>query len=304
MALPEEDEPNPEIDPESPPPPKVLPFVPRQAPDWLTGPGDDVRSAAEVEREAAENPPIALPEPVLLRPAGAKAGPVSETSPGERAAARGDEGEEAEPKATETSAQRTAPSPPAVWAAAASSLPVPKLALPSEPEKVEEDDEDEDAARRMPADNLPGGKEDRQVVAATPALAPLREPWWLIALDALRSDLRVQIGAAVGIICLAVVGYLTWPQGVDATPLSRIRRHPAEYDGRTVVVRGRVGDDVFTVGSGWAFFLTQGRDTIVAFTRTQAPRPHESVTVKGQVSTGFLDGMARQALFEDASAAK
>jgi hypothetical protein len=71
-----------------------------------------------------------------------------------------------------------------------------------------------------------------------------------------------------------------------------------------VTVRGRVGEDVFAVGAGWAFYLVQGRDTIVVFTRIQAPKPHEVITVKGQVSTGFLDGVPRQALFEDATTAK
>jgi hypothetical protein len=48
----------------------------------------------------------------------------------------------------------------------------------------------------------------------------------------------------------------------------------------------------------------QGRDTIVAFARARAPQPHEVLTVKGQVSTGFLDGLPRQALFEDSSGLK
>ena len=50
--------------------------------------------------------------------------------------------------------------------------------------------------------------------------------------------------------------------------------------------------------------LVQGRDTIVVFTRTQMPTAHAVVTVKGQVSTGFLDGAPRQALFEDVATAK
>ena len=55
----------------------------------------------------------------------------------------------------------------------------------------------------------------------------------------------------------------------------------------------------FFVGGGFAFYLMQGRDTIVAFTRVTAPEPRTVVTVTGQVSTGFLDGVPRQALFED-----
>jgi hypothetical protein len=34
------------------------------------------------------------------------------------------------------------------------------------------------------------------------------------------------------------------------------------------------------------------------------PKPHDVITVKGQVSTGFLDGVPRQALFEDTTRAQ
>ena len=100
------------------------------------------------------------------------------------------------------------------------------------------------------------------------------------------------LAAALILFGLAVFSLFT-------ASLSVVRRYPSQFDGRAVTVRGRVGDDVFAVGAGWAFYLMQGRDTIVTFTRTQAPRPHDVITVKGQVSTGFLDGVPRQALFED-----
>ena len=62
-------------------------------------------------------------------------------------------------------------------------------------------------------------------------------------------------------------------------------------------VNGRVGE-VFHVGGGYAFYLLQGRDTIVVFTRSRVPVPRQNVTVVASVSTGFLDGAPRQALFE------
>ena len=108
---------------------------------------------------------------------------------------------------------------------------------------------------------------------------------------------------AAGVVALALLAFWMWPRGVGTTSLSDVRRNPSQFDGRAVVVRGRVGDDVFAVGTGWAFYLMQGRDTIVTFTRSQTPTPREVITVKGQVSTGFLDGVPRQALFEDASTA-
>ncbi len=291
MGLPYENEPDPETEEEQPAPPdNVVPFPPRQKPDWLTDASDDIRSAAELEK-APPAEPAAMPQPVLTRPSAPRPQPTGEIPP----VPAGPE-VVAEPAATADAVVPPAASRPAAWTAAASSIPIPKLALPPEPEKLGDDATDDAPGLGL---GLPGGKEDQKVTSAPPAIEPLREPWWLIALDALRSDRRVQIGVAAGVACLGILAYCLWPQGVDATPLSRIRRHPAEYDGRAVVVRGRVGDDVFAVGSGWAYFLTQGRDTIVAFTRTHAPRPHESVTVKGQVSTGFLDGIPRQALFED-----
>jgi hypothetical protein len=292
MGSPEETEP--EVEQHSLRPGKVLPFVPRRRPDWLTGPSDDVSAAAEVEEKRDAEPGGKSPDgPLLVRPSSPR--PAAEPSPELGAQTSGDEAER------EASPEQAGPDPPPLksptgaWTAAGSSVPVPRLALSTEAEKEDEDRPDEAEA---PAGWLPGGDEDRHVAVAPHALAPLHEPWWLIALDALRTDLRVQLAAAGGIGVLALLAYCLWPHGMDATPLSRIRRHPAAYDGRMVTVRGRVGDDVFAVGSGWAYFLVQGRDTIVTFARTRTPRPHEAVTVKGQVSTGFLDGIARQALFE------
>jgi hypothetical protein len=292
MGSPEEKEP--EVERHPFPTGKVLPFVPRRRPDWLTGPSDDVSAASGAGEERNTEPGFETPhEPVLLRPSVPQPVPAADPDMGAQRA----DGETAH----EESCQQAGPDPPPLkspsgaWTAAASSVPVPRLALSKEAETTEEDRPDK---VDTPAGGLPGGDEDRQVAVALHALAPLHEPWWLIALDAMRTDLRVQLAVAGGIAVLALLSYCLWPHGVDATPLSRIRRHPAAYDGRMVTVRGRVGDDVFAVGSGWAFFLVQGRDTIVTFARTRAPRPHQGVTVRGQVSTGFLDGTARQALFE------
>jgi hypothetical protein len=137
------------------------------------------------------------------------------------------------------------------------------------------------------------------VAAVPPPLAALREPWWVIAIDSLRTSRSVQIGTAVAFAALVLMAGWLWPRGVGTTALSELRRHPSRFDGRTVTVRGRVGDDVFAVGAGWAFYLVQGRDTMVTFTRSQRPEPHDVIRMKGQVSTGFLDGVPRQALFED-----
>ncbi len=192
--------------------------------------------------------------------------------------------------------------PPGIWAPVASSVPSLRLALPAEHEPFE--DEAFAAPAAYPR-GLPGRDEDLpRVATAPPPLAPLQEPWWVIAADGLRTSRPVQIGVAVALVALVLLACWLWPRGVGTIALSELRRYPSRFDGQTVTVRGRVGDDVFAVGAGWAFYLVQGRDTIVTFTRNQMPKPHEVITVKGQVSTGFLDGVPRQALFEDGAQAR
>jgi hypothetical protein len=66
-----------------------------------------------------------------------------------------------------------------------------------------------------------------------------------------------------------------------------------------VRVQGRVGD-VYEVGGAYAFYLEQGRDTIVVFSRVRQPYRNERLHVSGSVSMGYLDGIARPSLFESA----
>ena len=278
-------------------PGKILPFPRTSTPEWLMGPADGLDAALEPHDDTTDEPsPGALPQPVLRRPGG----PVS---PSEVAA-------NAEPGAAGAEVERNADAvvaagpvrprrvaPRGIWAPVASSVPTLRLALPAELEPVEDGPAAAPPARLQ---GLPGHDEDLPRAApAPPPLAALSEPWWVIALDNLRTSRSVQIVALVALVALVLLAWWLWPRGVGTTALWELRRSPSQFDGRTVVVRGRVGDDVFAVGAGWAFYLVQGRDTIVVFTRTQMPKLHDVLTVKGQVSTGFLDGIPRQALFED-----
>ncbi|HEY6866881.1 MAG TPA: hypothetical protein VI792_06470, partial [Candidatus Eisenbacteria bacterium] len=61
---------------------------------------------------------------------------------------------------------------------------------------------------------------------------------------------------------------------------------------------GTVGE-VYPVGGGYSFYLLQGRDTIVVFTRSRTPVRDERIAVTGVVSTGVLNGQLRQALLEN-----
>jgi hypothetical protein len=54
------------------------------------------------------------------------------------------------------------------------------------------------------------------------------------------------------------------------------------------------------VGGGYAFYLRQGREDIVVFTRSRVPVRREELTIEGSISNGVLDGKTRQALFETA----
>jgi hypothetical protein len=284
------------------PPGKILPFPRQSAPDWLVGPADGLDATSDpLDDTTDEAPPESLPQPVLRRP-GRPVSPPEPMANAESAAV----GLEAE--STEDAVVAVGPvhprrvAPPGAWAPVASSVPVLRLALPAEPEPVE------DAPAAAPPSRLqglPGHDEDLSRAAAIPpALAVLDEPWWVVALDTLRTSRLVQITTAGALVALVLLALWLWPRGVGLTALSDLRSAPSRFDGLSVVVRGRVGDDVFAVGAGWAFYLVQERDTIVVFTRTQMPKPHDVVTVKGQVSTGFLDGVPRQALFEDVTAAQ
>jgi len=296
------------------PPGKILPLPPRPAPDWLVGADDGLGAPADPQDKApGETPPEPIPLPVLFRPGSPEPAtvpgfePTSISSfcpaPGDvPAAPRPETDETPEPKVVEEPPPPRRSARPGVWAPVASSVPALGSVLPIVPEPNADEAPVIVPIVRPPG--LPGAADGPpRPVTAPPALATLREPWWTIALDTLRTSRPVQLSAAAGVLGVVLVAYWMWPHGVGTESLSNMRRYPSQFDGRTVTVRGRVGDDVFSVGAGWAFYLMQGRDTIVTFTRSETPTPREVITVQGRVSTGFLDGIPRQALFEDPTAA-
>jgi hypothetical protein len=102
-----------------------------------------------------------------------------------------------------------------------------------------------------------------------------------------------------GVVAL-VAGFGVWatmrPHG-QSESIANIRAQAASMDGRDVELRGRAGQ-VFDVGAGSAYYLHQGRDSIVVYTHGPRPLEHQNVTVRGSISIGYLDGAARPALFE------
>jgi len=111
----------------------------------------------------------------------------------------------------------------------------------------------------------------------------------------------VKIGAVVAgllIVALVVLHFIPRDGGGSAgTRIAEIRKAPKAFDGRLVTVTGRVGD-IFTIGPSFAYYLHDGNETLLVFTRGDAPESTKKHTVTGTISTGFLDGKARLSLFE------
>ena len=122
-------------------------------------------------------------------------------------------------------------------------------------------------------------------------------PWWMQLPQLLREDRRAQGVAAV--VAIALLALVFWPRAEKSLSIGSIRRDAARYDGQNVRVSGRIGE-IFEVGGGHAFYLHQGRDTLVVFTRSRSPRRGQGATVVGMISTGYLNGQSGTALFEAA----
>jgi len=259
-----------------------------ERPDWLVGAEEGAQ--AEEQREA---PPA--PHLKLVRPAQG-AGPAP--TPG------------AAPK----------PSRPEAWKAAASSVPklqrvedaaaAPRRPAPPPAPKAE-------PAWAEPAFGATGAREpdgfsdfggagsdpvldDDPLAVAPAAPAPQRptaldEPWWTVAIDTVRTSRAMQLGVLAAL--LAVLAWFMWPRSQPTIAIGTIHDHPERYDGVTVRVQGKVGD-VYEIGGAYAYYLQQGRDTIVVFSRVRRPYRNEKVHVAGSVSMGYLDGVARPSIFE------
>lgn len=126
-------------------------------------------------------------------------------------------------------------------------------------------------------------------------------PWWRQASESFRTDRRLQILAGLGVLALLTIAF--FPRAEPGISLAELRKHPDRFDGQNVKVNGKVGE-VFPVGGGYAFYLHQARDTMVVFTRVRTPQPRQNVKLTGHVSTGYLDGQPRLALFESTKPAK
>ena len=274
---------------------ELAPEAPRTnaSPDWLVGPDEGASAELLRNRSAERHAPLRL------------------VRPGETLQAPDDESDEPEaPRAVErlslmrhedtirsampaSASRKPKAAQSSAWQAAASSIPTLRRTASSAPAKrapSREFEQDE----KTPMPELPDDSAAHAL--PPPELQPLKEAWWLVALDAVQTNRRLQIALASLLLMLGILALQPWRE--RPASLARIRRHPQQYDGRTVSVRGRVGD-VFPIAGGFTYFLLSGRDTIVVFTHSHSPVMDQHLTVHGTISTGYLDGLPRQALFED-----
>lgn len=260
--------------------PKTRPDVtPEAQPDWLTGADDGMDFGGK---------PRDVERPKLRRPDGGSPGtplpPLRLAVP---------------PAETEAPAEQDAESSPGAWAPAASSIPKLKVVPQRERPQVEPEETDlETPEHDLGGDDEAQGEGDTQAEGGL--LAP-EEPWWLVVLDTLATNRLIQTGIALALATL--LAWAFWPRKENqTTPIAAIKKHPERFEGQPVRIRGEVGE-VFDVGSGVVFELHQRRDTLVVFSPSRRPALHDHLTVQGTVSTGYLDGTPRVALFEAPGAA-
>jgi hypothetical protein len=269
-----------------------LPFKLNSAADRAADP--EVMAAKEVERPIAPIRPVAPQGP----PAPPK--PVAWTAASSSVPTLKGQSPPASPKATSGAKPAARPAAaagePGPARSGAASNAAHRGAAPGEPaERAPMPDFDPPADGEEDAASFP--TEAAPAPRPRPMPRPLEEPWWVIALDTLRANRAVQLGIG-GVILITLTIYFFWPHSEPGVSLRSLRHDAARWDGHIVRVEGRVGE-VFPMGDGYAYNLHQGRDTIVVFTRTHHPISRQNVTVVGSVTTGFLDGEAHQAIFEN-----
>ena len=295
-----EPEPVPEpYDPEKKPDPNAPPPSSIRKAEWVVGAEDGLQ--AELDRVRSREGPA--PEtPRLSRPEDPEAGmprPLGLTATGQF------------PKPTPRAVPTNAPDPMPSWDRGASSVPMMRrgageaaFQAPATPELAREFPMDDAEERARVAATVAQQQREAAAIAARPhevvrpqefEIPELAPPWWTRIGITLRVDRRVQI--ALGAALLALLVYSVWPRSEKTISIAHLKEHAQRYADTPVRVGGRVSE-VFPVGGSWAYTVVQGRDTIVVFSRTRAPKPREQVVVVGTLSTGYLDGQSRVAIFE------
>lgn len=120
-------------------------------------------------------------------------------------------------------------------------------------------------------------------------------PWWSQLPNVMKADKRLQLAVLLLLLGMALATF--WPRAEKTISVAHLKEHAERYGDQQVRVAGRVAE-VFPIGGSVAYTLVQGRDTIVVFSRSRIPKPREHVIVIGTLSTGYLGGETRTAIFE------
>ena len=309
MAVPEPAMNDPEdLPPEKGEEPAAAPPA-RARPDWLVGAEEGVASEWTRTGGAQTERPMQVR---LVRPADV-AQPESEEDAASAARRRlqlmgpDDNIGLSSPTGKPLPAGKPLPGPakkrPTAWAAASSSVPSIQRSAPVMPQPKFNQLQDSGDPEQMMSPAT-AGLAETDIAEPTPQrpaapavhLAPLKESPWVVAMDALINNRQLQI--LIGLLIVALLTWVFWPRSEASTSVSRLRHHPEQFDGRMVRISGKIGD-VYAIAGGYTFYLLEGGDTMVVFTRTRVPVTDEHVSIRGTISTGYLDGVPRQALFED-----
>jgi hypothetical protein len=197
------------------------------------------------------------------------------------------------------------PTMPATWSAAASSIPAIRSSVRRAADRPNDDDDawEEEAfdsprlgaAASTPATARPSrsGRPASSASSWAERVAGLARRAWGWS----HMNRRIAAWAASAVVAGVSALIASIPRDEPATSLRSILDDAAALDGTTVRVKGVVGQ-TFPMGEGHAFYLHQGRDTIVVFTRRRTPTSDEPIELQASVSTGYLAGRPRPALFE------
>lgn len=210
----------------------------------------------------------------------------------------------------EETAEDFGPPRPEAWKGAASSVPRLRqkpAAKASGPESDSFAGFAQDGIAAKPASKESQGAKNGYAepapVPEEPApLAPLggETAMWVVWLDHLRFLRHPAVLILAGVVAAGLfIASLLAPKVQEGESVGRIRQQPEAFEGRSVTVGGIAGES-YALGPNTAFNLYQGRDTIVVYSQLLRPRLNEKVRVTGTISVGYLDGVPRVTLLDDA----
>jgi hypothetical protein len=295
-----------------PPPAHLDPpddFEPTQAPDARPRNQDRPEWLAGIDDLCAPPPgetPAGIPLVKLVRPTAAPE-PAAHREGGESTAAR--EAAPASGRSGPADDRADAPLPdahPRSWARSPTSVPrlnaTPFYESPVHPDTTPGVPEESVTSEPMAfaAEEAPpqaAGSVARTEVAPAPPEEPRRRTWSQVLLT--NRVLQAGLVVVLGLACAATFLGRSQAGGVS---LASIKLHPERYENLSVRVHGEVIES-FQVGRGYVFQLRQGADTVVVYSPTRHPARHDKIAVEGTVSTGYLDGQPRVALFEGSNPA-